>query len=43
MFAAKAGAKQVIGIDMSNILDTAQKIVDANGFSDSESLCASSC
>lgn len=35
MFAAKAGAKQVIGIDMSNILDTAQKIIDANGFTDS--------
>ncbi|EJT52753.1 protein arginine n-methyltransferase [Trichosporon asahii var. asahii CBS 2479] len=34
MFAAKAGAKQVIGIDMSNILDTAQKIIDANGFTD---------
>ncbi|EKD00720.1 protein arginine n-methyltransferase [Trichosporon asahii var. asahii CBS 8904] len=34
MFAATAGAKQVIGIDMSNILDTAQKIIDANGFTD---------
>lgn len=38
MFAAKAGAKQVIGIDMSNILDTAQKIIDANGFTDSRSI-----
>ena len=35
MFAAQAGAKQVIGIDMSNILDQAQKIIDANGFHDS--------
>lgn len=36
MFAAKAGAKLVIGIDMSNILDQAQKIIEANGFKDSE-------
>jgi ribosomal protein L11 methylase PrmA len=36
MFAARAGAKQVIGIDMSNILDQAQKIITANGFDDSE-------
>ena len=52
MFAAKAGAKHVVGvrlqvllsvtvlklcsqIDMSNILDQAQKIIDANGFTDS--------
>ena len=59
MFAAKAGAKKVIGvcyftldysprisfadgcycrclqIDMSNILDQAQKIIKANGFEDS--------
>lgn len=34
MFAARAGAKQVIGIDMSNILDQAQKIIEANGFAD---------
>ncbi|WOO85876.1 Protein arginine N-methyltransferase 1 [Vanrija pseudolonga] len=34
MFAASAGAKQVIGIDMSNILDQAQKIIEANGFKD---------
>ncbi|ORY88172.1 S-adenosyl-L-methionine-dependent methyltransferase [Leucosporidium creatinivorum] len=38
MFAAKAGAKKVIGIDMSNIIDQAQKIVDANGFSDTITL-----
>ncbi|KAK4687472.1 type I protein arginine methyltransferase, partial [Tremellales sp. Uapishka_1] len=34
MFAARAGAKQVIGIDMSNILDQAEKIIKANGFED---------
>lgn len=34
MFAADAGAKLVIGIDMSNIIDQAQKIVKANGFED---------
>lgn len=34
MFASKAGAKLVIGIDMSNILDQAEKIVRANGFSE---------
>ncbi|KAI8443794.1 protein arginine N-methyltransferase [Phakopsora pachyrhizi] len=34
MFAAKAGAKQVIGIDMSGILDQAKKIVKVNGFED---------
>ena len=32
MFASKAGAKLVVGIDMSNILDQAEKIVRANGF-----------
>lgn len=37
MFAAKAGAKKVIGVDMSNIIDQAQKIVAANGFADSGS------
>lgn len=37
MFAAKAGAKKVIGVDMSNIIDQAQKIVAANGFADSAS------
>jgi protein arginine N-methyltransferase 1 len=34
MFAAKAGAKTVVGIDMSNIIDQAAKIVEANGFKD---------
>ncbi|KAK0552121.1 Nuclear SAM-dependent mono-and asymmetric methyltransferase [Tilletia horrida] len=34
MFAAKAGASKVIGVDMSNIIDQARIIVDANGFSD---------
>ena len=34
MFAAQAGAKQVYGIDMSNIIDQAEKIVKLNGFAD---------
>merc|ERR1711910_57606 len=34
MFAAKAGAKMVIGVDMSSIVDQARLIVDKNGFSD---------
>ena len=34
MFASKAGAKMVIGIDMSNILDQAEKIVRSNGFTE---------
>ncbi len=54
MFAAKAGAKHVVGvrsiilrvrelvshglqIDMSNIIDQAQNIIEANGFKDSKS------
>ncbi|KDQ27505.1 hypothetical protein PLEOSDRAFT_1089362 [Pleurotus ostreatus PC15] len=32
MFAAKAGAKHVVGVDMSNIIDQAQNIIAANGF-----------
>ncbi|KAI9638054.1 S-adenosyl-L-methionine-dependent methyltransferase [Dioszegia hungarica] len=36
MFASKAGAKLVIGIDMSNILDQAEKIVRANGFDENQ-------
>ncbi|ORX39988.1 S-adenosyl-L-methionine-dependent methyltransferase [Kockovaella imperatae] len=36
MFASKAGAKLVIGIDMSNILDQAEKIVRANGFTEEQ-------
>jgi protein arginine N-methyltransferase 1 len=31
MFAAKAGAKHVIGVDMSNIIDQAKEIVKLNG------------
>ena len=31
MFAAKAGAKKVIGVDMSNIIDQARVIVKDNG------------
>ncbi|GAA5917764.1 hypothetical protein JCM8208_004848 [Rhodotorula glutinis] len=38
MFAAKAGAKKVIGVDMSNIIDQATKIVAANGFADTITL-----
>lgn len=34
MFAARSGAKHVIGVDMSNIINMARKIVDLNGFSD---------
>lgn len=34
MFAAQAGAKHVIAVDMSNIIEMAQKIIDLNGFSD---------
>jgi type I protein arginine methyltransferase len=33
-FAAKAGAKHVIGVDMSSIIHKAREIVAANGFSD---------
>ena len=32
MFAAKAGAKTVIGVDMSNIIDQARVIIKDNGF-----------
>ncbi|CAD6571034.1 MAG: type I protein arginine N-methyltransferase Rmt1 [Tremellales sp. Tagirdzhanova-0007] len=38
MFASKAGASLVIGIDMSNILDQAEKIVRANGFTENQIL-----
>ncbi|KAF9568172.1 protein arginine N-methyltransferase [Agrocybe pediades] len=38
MFAVKAGAKHVVGIDMSNIIEQAQKIIEANGFKDSITL-----
>ncbi|KAF2644654.1 S-adenosyl-L-methionine-dependent methyltransferase [Massarina eburnea CBS 473.64] len=34
MFAVKAGAKHVIGVDMSTIIDKAKEIVAANGMSD---------
>jgi protein arginine N-methyltransferase 1 len=34
MFAAKAGAKMVIGVDMSNIIDHARIIVKDNGLQD---------
>ncbi|KIK99375.1 hypothetical protein PAXRUDRAFT_822792 [Paxillus rubicundulus Ve08.2h10] len=38
MFAAKAGASLVVGIDMSNIIDQAQNIIEANGFKDTITL-----
>ncbi|KAG9003607.1 hypothetical protein FRB90_011146 [Tulasnella sp. 427] len=38
MFAAKAGAAHVVGVDMSNIIDQAQKIIEANGFKDTPDL-----
>ncbi|KAJ2547906.1 Nuclear SAM-dependent mono-and asymmetric methyltransferase [Coemansia sp. RSA 1933] len=38
MFAAKAGAKHVIGVDMSNIIDKAKLIVKENGLSDKVTL-----
>ncbi|CEJ90715.1 Putative HNRNP arginine N-methyltransferase [[Torrubiella] hemipterigena] len=38
MFAAKAGAKQVIGVDMSTIIFKAREIVAANGLSDKVTL-----
>ena len=34
MFAAKAGAAHVYGVDMSGIVEHAKKIVDVNGLSD---------
>ncbi|QLG71856.1 hypothetical protein HG535_0C02050 [Zygotorulaspora mrakii] len=34
MFAAKNGAKHVIGVDMSSIIEMAREIVELNGFSD---------
>ena len=34
MFAAKAGAKKVIGIDCSNIIDLARQIVKQNDLDD---------
>ncbi|KAK9454961.1 S-adenosyl-L-methionine-dependent methyltransferase [Dipodascopsis uninucleata] len=34
MFAARAGAKHVIGVDMSSIIDMAKKLVELNGLSD---------
>jgi protein arginine N-methyltransferase 1 len=33
-FAAKAGAKMVIGVDMSTIIDKAKELVEVNGLSD---------
>merc|ERR1712073_88970 len=38
MFAAKAGAKQVFGVDMSGIVEQAREIVKKNGFEDKVTL-----
>ncbi|CAH0491884.1 unnamed protein product [Peronospora farinosa] len=38
MFAAKAGAKHVYGVDCPGILTQARKIVKANGFADTITL-----
>ena len=38
MFAAQAGARLVIGVDISEILDLSQKIITTNGFSDTITL-----
>ena len=38
MFAAKAGAKPVYGVDCPGILTQARKIVKANGFADTITL-----
>jgi protein arginine N-methyltransferase 1 len=38
MFAAKAGAKKVIGIECAGIIKQAEKIVEANGFKDTITL-----
>ena len=34
MFAAKAGARTVYGVECSGIIEQARQIVEANGFSD---------
>ena len=38
MFAVKAGAAKVVGVDCSDIIDQARHIVAANGFADSITL-----
>eukprot|EP00123_Amoebidium_parasiticum_P013789 comp22151_c1_seq1/m.32447 comp22151_c1_seq1/g.32447 ORF comp22151_c1_seq1/g.32447 comp22151_c1_seq1/m.32447 type:complete len:352 (-) comp22151_c1_seq1:63-1118(-) len=38
MFAARAGAKMVIGVECSAIVEVAQKIIDANGFTNTITL-----
>lgn len=34
MFAAKAGAKKVIGVDCSSIIERSKKVIEKNGYSD---------
>ncbi len=41
MFAAKAGASKVIGVDCSGIIEQAQQIIEANGFKDQITLVGS--
>lgn len=43
MFAVRAGAKLVIGIECSTIIEQAKKIVEANGFADKITLIKSKC
>ncbi len=34
MFAAKSGAKKVVGVDLSSIIERSKKVIDKNGYSD---------
>jgi protein arginine N-methyltransferase 1 len=38
MFAAQSGARRVIGVDMSSIIEQARSIIDANGFANTITL-----
>ena len=38
MFAAKAGARRVLGVDASDVIEHARRVVAANGLSDVVSL-----
>ena len=38
MFAAKAGAKKVVGVDLSSIIERSKKVVEQNGFADTITL-----
>ena len=43
MFAAKAGARRVIGIDMSNIIDCAAEVVKTKKLDDRKCVLLASC